>query len=508
MLSARLALCLFVCSALLACSDPKKTKGVSTAGPDQVGDGGESGDDAGAHRSPRGEVPVYPAAKGQVVVPYRGGEETYLLRIEADLSELDLHFNVDTTGSIGDEIDNLQREIRNTIIMRVSQKVPHVSYGVSGFADFPRDPFGAPGLPPRGDRPFTLFTPVTSDTQRVGIAIAKLDNPLSHGGDDPEAGFESLYQVATGAGYVSDKATIIRPWDRIAAVGGGTLGGVGFRPLSLKVVMHVTDVYSHTPEEYAAGGYKNTHGMSEASTALQQLGARVIGIMSTHCESADCRKGAGYKRLRSELSRLAVDTRATVEPTDGMCPMGVGDTAIPPFEETCPLVFDVRADGSGLSDTASDAVLGLLDTLSFAEVHAEVDNDPLGFVTRIELAPQSQVNSVSKPKLADRLPADHPDGADDTYLNVHKRAKLGFRVVFRNDRLAPMDVDQHFRITVRVVGDGIVLEERTLRVIVPAGRITPPGSGNADAGMPAKHDAGAPDSGHAPDAQTGNDAGE
>ena len=50
-----------------------------------------------------------------------------------------------------------------------------------------------------------------------------------------------------------------------------------------------------------------------------------------------------------------------------------------------------------------------------------------------------------------------------------------FTLGLRNVLLTEQDYEQVFRITIRVVGDGVVLIEETLRVIVPAATPIPAG---------------------------------
>jgi hypothetical protein len=441
---------------------------------------------ADAGRPERPPLPIYPAAESELTMPYRAPAVSAQLVLDPQPGRLDLHMNVDTTSSFGDEIDELQRELSRTIIPKLRARVADASFGVSRFADFPRAPFGSPGAPPGGDRPFVLLTPVTASLARVTSAVARLDQPLGHGGDSPEAGAESLYQIATGAGFVLDHQPLIAPFDAalggtsgvsangaeptLAANGGGTLGGVGFRSQALRVVMHVTDAKSHTPDDYTSQGILGTHGWSETIDALNALQVHALAIMSTGCRDASCRSDRYYVELRDELSLLAFSTGATRAPAFGSCPTGIEAASLPTYRDTCPLVYDVADDGSGLSDTVTDAVVGLLDSVRFAEVHAEPGDDPLGFVERIELAPVAQPAGVLAPATSDRLPLGMPDGVPDSYLQVERKNRVGFKVTLRNARIAPSDVPQHFRVSVRLLGDGLLLEERYLGVLIPAGQ--------------------------------------
>jgi hypothetical protein len=69
------------------------------------------------------------------------------------------------------------------------------------------------------------------------------------------------------------------------------------------------------------------------------------------------------------------------------------------------------------------------------------------------------------------------DGIDDTFVDVQNGARLGFLVELKNNVVQPMAQEQRFRVMVQILGDGLILEEHLLRVVVPATR--------ADAGVSA-----------------------
>jgi hypothetical protein len=412
-----------------------------------------------------GPTPIWPAAESELSLAVHADPMSVELELDPSPSQLDLHFNVDTTASFGGEIFALQRELTRSIIPELRARVADASFGVSRFADFPIDPFGASGRNP--DRPFVLLTPITDILSHVTSAVARLDAPLGNGADNPEAGGEALYQVATGAGYKLETLSLIAAFDHLAASGGGTLGGVGFRDHALRVVVHITDALSHTLGDYAKQGVNGAHGMPEAITALQQLNVHAIGICSSGSANPD------YAKVRNQLSQLALATGSRMAPKHGSCATGIGGLSINPYANTCPLVFDIAADGTGLATSVVDAVAGLLDSVSFAEVHAEVGDDPLGFIQRIELSPHDQASGVASPAESDRLPLGKPDGVPDSYLDVTRKTRLGFKVTLQNGRIADADVDQRFRVSIRLLGDGVLLEERFLRVLVPAAGAQP-----------------------------------
>ena len=54
-------------------------------------------------------------------------------------------------------------------------------------------------------------------------------------------------------------------------------------------------------------------------------------------------------------------------------------------------------------------------------------------------------------------------------MNVERRSELGFRVTLQNLHIAPRDVAQRYRVSIRIMGDSVLLEEHFLRIVVPAG---------------------------------------
>jgi hypothetical protein len=395
----------------------------------------------------------------------------------AALGTLDVFLSIDTTGSFGGEIDALQRDVTMRLVPALQKRVPDLAVGVGRFEDFPTPPFGI-----ETDRPFRLVTAVTTDLTRVGSAIASLDQPLGHGGDIPESGAEALWQIATGRGYTHAGRTYVPRFRGSTATGSGTLGGVGFRDGALHVVVHVTDAPSHTPADYEPF-YPGTHSLAEAADALRELPARVIGIAS----------GAPPRR---ELEELAIRTGAVVPASPEGCRTGIRGSTRMPVAGVCPLVFDVESDGTGLSTAIVDAIGDLLDAVAWREVWGEHD-DGLGFVRAIAAVRADAPTGATPPGRTDRRPAG--DGYEDTFTDVRSGITMYFEAVLRNETILPADYDQVFRMTIRIVGDGLTLVTHTVRVVVPRGRLDggvrqrDAGAGEQADADPDARDGGGPD---------------
>jgi len=200
--------------------------------------------------------------------------------------KVDILFLIDDTVSFVPFQSELSQVVSDLIVsLENSRPGVDFAFGVTRFADY-----GGPGwdycaaLPDRpcsadrdlriNGRPFILNQPIVNATtagsreQRntlVADAFART-NPFDWGGDDPEAVLEALLQVATGRGFDGDGdgATTgtggAQPAGAAAAqtahdasgdvpscssLSGlstsGTVGGVGFRPDALKIVVVATD---------------------------------------------------------------------------------------------------------------------------------------------------------------------------------------------------------------------------------------------------------------------------
>ncbi|WP_236604263.1 hypothetical protein [Sandaracinus amylolyticus] len=442
--------------ALLGCEERAPAVPTRDSGP-RGPDGGDVEQIDGGYRRPDGG-PRLPPADLEITLPYGGPEARVPLEIGADLGTLDVFLSIDTTGSFEGEIDALQRDLIDGVVPTLAARVPSVAVGVGRFEDFPAAPFGT-----ESDRPFQLVTAITTDRARVGSALASLDAPLGDGGDQPESGAEALWQIATGEGYTHDGRALVAPFRDRSAPGGGEVGGAGFRQGALRVVVHVTDAPSHQPGDYEVV-FPGTRSLAQAAEALRAIEARVIGI-------------ASGPSPRGELEQLAVRTGAVVPPIDGRCSTGIEGALRDTVDGTCPLVFDVEPDGSGLSSTLVDAIGDLLDTVQWNEVWGETDDAGLGFVRAVAAIEARVEGGAAPPTREDRRPSG--DGIADTFAGVRPGTSVRFELVLQNSTVPPADYEQVFRVSVRIVGDGLDLVERTVRVIVPRGRL----------------DGGAPDSG-------------
>lgn len=141
----------------------------------------------------------------------------------------DITFLIDTTGSMGGVISNVQANA-NTILSNVASAQPDAQFAVAEYKDT------------TDATPFRVAQDLTGDQTAVTNGLNSLT--ATGGGDFPEAGINGLFQVATGA--------------------------VSFRPASSRIVLLIGDAPSHDPS--------NGHTLADAISALQAANITVLAL--------------------------------------------------------------------------------------------------------------------------------------------------------------------------------------------------------------------------------------
>ena len=231
-----------------------------------------------------------------------------------DCTVADVLFLVDTTGSMGGEIAEIQSRLRSTIIPGLAMEIADVRFSVASFDDFASGSYGS-----FGDVPFRMVQPITSSVTTTQSAVNTLR--AAGGADAPESQVEALYQVATGAGHGS--------WvpARGTCATGGTVGYPCFRPGATPIILLFTDADFHNGRGGAfpySGIFPTPHTYTQAVSALNAIGAKVLGLMSGLA-------------ARDDLMNIARDTGAVA--SDGS-----------------PIVFDIGTDGRSLGPDVVRAV--------------------------------------------------------------------------------------------------------------------------------------------------------
>lgn len=382
------------------------------------------------------------------------------LEFSTDITQADVSLAMDTTASMGEEIDNLRRAFSDTIVGQIAAEVPNVAFGVTTFDDFPCNGHGRDGV----DTPFELRQRVTTN---VAVAQAAINGIGLHNGVDiPESGYESMYQTATGAGIVHCNAAV-PPFDpnrdRVVGESDGTIGGVGFRAGSFPVVIHVTDAESHEGAVYGGPAASSV----DAIDALRDIQARLIGVASGNSPRAQLVNVA--RQTGAEVPACAWDGARPAGCGANQCCTGVDGGGRSQNDGACPLVFDINTNGSGLTDAITTAVRALVNTTSFS-VTTQIRRDPEEFAAT-GFDTTCFVRDVSPASFeTDGGCTSTPTISGDRFLNVTPGTALFFDVFAENDGCwGPADEARAFTVFIDVVGDGLtVLDTQRVTVVVPA----------------------------------------
>lgn len=357
-----------------------------------------------------------------------GGPLDLPLDTEVQVGRADVVFLVDVTGSMDQEIDRIQRDLRDQIAPGIQDAIPDSQIGIATLADFPE---GGCGDSREGDTPFRLVLPITDDLARVQAGVNSI--VMANGGDPPESQVEALFQTATGQGIGG----------YVPASFGCPRGGFGypcFRDDALPVILLFTDDEFHNGpgrlHDYGPGGACSPspapHTYEDTRVALTDRGIRVMGLFSGTSDTA-----------RAEMARIAEDTGAV--------------------DSGRPIVFDIGTNGEGLSAAVIDSIRTLASVIEFDIDTVLVDPD-----TRDDVDPRDFVESVTP------LRAEPMDGIDsiDVEAGVFRGVRTGTRVIFqlrlRNGVVAPGAGPQHFTLEIVFRGDGRTrIASRLIDIVVP-----------------------------------------
>ena len=384
------------------------------------------------------------------------------LDFATDVVRADVVFSLDTTGSMGGELKQLQSDLRTTIIPALGAQIPDLAFGVAHFEDFPVIPFGDPG-----DLPVELLTPITPDAAQAQAGINGLQ--LGSGGDGPESGSEALYQLATGAG-VSWPGGRIAPFE------------VGWRDGALPIVVQITDAAMNSAETYL-NAVPAAASRPKLQSALDTLGAKVIAVVSSDGDTLTATEE--YLEL---VRATGASVPSTAFGTHGQCETGIGGSLVAADGSgNCPLLFGIDGDGSGLGASIVEAV-GALAKHAVLDIDARAANEPgnedgqgaevdaIGaFLDRVvpNASPDQASGCTKGLATDDRLAMDK---LDDTFVAVAPGQRVCFDVIAkRNDRVEAQLVPQLFRARIDLFGDGVTaLDSRQVWFLVPP---TPPKPG-------------------------------
>jgi hypothetical protein len=205
----------------------------------------------------------------------RGGVESHEVCIqlppEATVDKVDVFLLFDDTGSFAGQVPSVV-SVFNQIVADLQAALPGVdfAFGVGRFEDY-----GGPGTGFSGEtttgRPFVLNQALirTATAGFMGAMANALSNTApGFGGDGPESALEGLWQIATGLGFDGDgngssndsgpagalttqtspgNSGDVPAFSTYVGVSDGSLGGAGWRPGALHLIILATDICTVAP---------------------------------------------------------------------------------------------------------------------------------------------------------------------------------------------------------------------------------------------------------------------
>jgi hypothetical protein len=417
------------------------------------------------------------------ILPYTdpAGPQTKPLEFSTNIPALDVFFLMDTTCSMGGEIDNLKNNITTNIVPGVRNAVMDSDFGVGFHEDFPVDGYGG-----TTDQPFGLLQAITSDLNLVNTGVGKLT--LGYGADGPEAGIEAIYQAATGDGLTGPAPTSVDP-DHSG------IGGVEFRQGTMPVIVPISDADSHRiapdtgncgtkSDAYAGSVAAVAHSLPQAKAALNNICARVVGIAPDNGD--DCNAVPYYTALATATGSRIPPTAWDAAP--GGRPMGCaasqcctglnGQSVAPDSDGLCPLVFAALTDGTGVNTSIVTGIQMLTRFATFdvtstdMGVTTDTSGNPLpaGHTTADFIKMVTPANYTLPPP-PPVLPTPTFDAT--TFHNVTPGTQVGFMVNAFNDFVMQTDHAQIFQATIQVLAGGCTpLDQRDVLILVPPQPIT------------------------------------
>ena len=181
---------------------------------------------------------VTPATSTQTMAPGTSVTITKTVSTPVIAPKPDIVLLVDSTGSMGSAIANVQAGM-TTIISSVKAVQPDAQFAVADYKDFlSDDPYGSD---PYG---FRVDTGLTSDATAATNAVNAIT--ADGGGDAPESQLNALWQIGGGGGAIT------------------------FRPGSSRIVVWFGDAPGHDPS--------NTHTRADAIASLNGVNAQVLAV--------------------------------------------------------------------------------------------------------------------------------------------------------------------------------------------------------------------------------------
>lgn len=426
-------------------------------------------------------------------LPYKIAPVTKPLTFSTQVQSLDVFFAVDTTGSMGGEINQLVRSLEGTIIPGVKAAAAKDAwFGVGSVDDWPYGNYGSAGCNGAHDQPLILLQGMTDDVVKAKDGVQKLlrgSSPAGCGADTPEGQMEALFQIATGDGQTNAGANVPANHKGI--------GGAEFRDGALPVVVSISDASYHDVGDvparscygqtvsYAGEVAKFAHTRQQTAEAMNKICAKAVGISAQISSDENCiaTKDMIYfaKETGAVVPPEAWDVPARPNGCDaGKCCTGLrGVGEDPDASGLCPLVFKVSSDGTGVGDQVTAGIAQLAQFASF-DVVTDVIGQKTGEKGEVIPDPFSSADFIKSIKPLDALPPPPPpfipppEMTEKGFTKVVPGSFVRFNVTAHNEIIRETFRPQVFHATIRVRAGGCAnLDARDVIILIPPVAPTP-----------------------------------
>lgn len=394
-------------------ADPTDDSGDSQTDDDTDADTGSNDDDTDTGEEDELEV----------VLPYNGGTVDKTMSFNTKINKIDVLLMIDLSGFITAVHDNLKANVKTAIIDGIKTKIPDSAFGLVTFGTIEQK------------NAYTLAQPVTTDTNSVRNAVDGITKVTS--GSTAYQNL-ALWEAASGeADYeqIAYSNSIGEPaYDRSITIPAvdcagqeGNRGGACFRDNSMPVFVMAsakafTD-FSKTDYNWTNGGSK-MKTKANAIEKMNAINAKFIGIHASGTSSTT--------NPASDFEYIAKQT----ESQNTADPAGYFNTS-------------EAASGSDFSAKIAEAVTNLTDNIRL-DVEADFSHNENGY----GVEDTAQFIKSFYPVTPQAVKAGNPASFDITFENNF----------YENTTCEP----HNFIVTAKATGEGIVLDSRSIKVVVPA----------------------------------------
>ena len=414
-----------------------------------------------------GQVTPATLGKAYFVVPYllAPSPAEAVLPLKTNLNQGDVAFIVDTTATMGGEIQELKLGM-TSIIQTLYADIPDLAVGVAGFDDFPSGNYGAQGV----DLPFYVAGAKGTVSKNLADNLGAVMTLNVHdGGDSPESHVAAMHRALTDYFLLWDSGQIPP-----SGAPFGRYGSLHFRAGAFPVLVLISDAPFHNGRRSNNPGllhdpysFNGTPPFPAATVddliaSMKTRGARFIGVSAT-----DGVRGGGDPY--EDMAYLADMTGSSVPPGafgGGLCQTGLAGSFLPPDGPitpeapggSCRLVFDISSNGAGLSSSVVTGVKTVLKSVKL-DLRALASGDGGSvdavdtFIASIAVAPAGDVDPAEPgapcvalnavQQLTDLWSgpkglAKAQDGVNETALGITPGQKVCFKIIPKPNTSIPL----------------------------------------------------------------------